>query len=433
MKREIRPVTRDEAVEYLKVLPFANGLPWWEPYPAAWYGGQAVHPPTRSPASAQQLDTWADEIMADPFFHPQAAFVDGRIVGGSAMLSLEITVPGPRPVAMGGVTSTAVIATHRRRGLLRAIMQAMFNEALSRGEAIATLSASEGSIYGRFGYGPATLRTRWEIERSAAALYPPAVPDPGSTELADAAAARAAWPLLHELARLHRVGEISPQASQWASLSEAGEAPDGPLRYVIHRAAAGEIDGIARYRLPWSPDVAEAGVLVVEGLEAVTDDAYRALWELLLDFDLTRRVVAVTRPADEPLRWMLKDPRAMRVTRQTDNLWVRLLDVPAALEARHYEADGSLVFEIAEDAMCPANVGTWRLSVSGGTGVCAPAAGVTPDLAVEVQSLGSLYLGGMSASLLACAGRVREHRDGAVGLLSRLLRTDPAPFNAIGF
>jgi predicted acetyltransferase len=433
VKREIRPVTRDEAVEYLKVLPFANGLPWWEPYPAAWYGGQAVHPPTRPPASAHQLDTWADEIMADPVFHPQAAFVDGRIVGGSAMLSLEITVPGPRPVAMGGVTSTAVVVTHRRRVLLRAIMQVMFDEALSRGEAIATLSASEGGIYGRFGYGPATLRTRWEIERSAAALRPPAVPDPGSAELADAAAARAAWPVLHEIARQHRVGEISPQVSQWASLSDAGEAPDGPLRYVIHRAAAGEIDGIARYRLPWSPDVAEAGVLVVEGLEAVTDDAYRALWELLLDFDLTRRVVAVTRPADEPLRWMLKDPRAMRITRQTDSLWVRFLDVPAALETRRYEADGSLVFEIAEDAMCPANVGTWRLSVSGGTGACAPAAGLTPDLTVEVQSLGSLYLGGMSASLLASAGRIREHHDGAVGLLSRLLRTDPAPFNAIGF
>jgi len=167
--------------------------------------------------------------------------------------------------------------------------------------------------------------------------------------------------------------------------------------------------------------------------EAVTGDAYRALWELLLDFDLTRRVVAVARPADEPLRWMLEDPRAMRVTRQTDNFWVRLLDVPAALEARRYEADGSLVFEIAEDVMCPANAGRWRLSVSGGAASCTPAGGAAPDLTADVQALGSLYLGGMSASLLASAGRLRQHRDGAVGLLSRLLRTDPAPFNAIGF
>lgn len=433
MALEIRPVTREEAVEYLKVLPFANGLPWWEPYPAAWYGGQAVYPPHRPPAPPEQLDKWADEIMADPEFHPQAAFADGRIVGGSAMLSLEITVPGPRLAALGGVTSTAVIATHRRRGVLRGIMQAMFNEALARGEAVAALSASEGGIYGRFGFGPATVRTRWEIERSAAALRPPAAPTAGTLELADAAAARDAWPVLHEAARRLRVGETSPQTGQWASLSDSGEPPDGPLRYLLHRAPGGQVDGIARYRLPWSPDVAEAGVLVVEGLEAVTDDAYRALWELLLDFDLTRRIVAVARPADEPLRWMLEDPRAMRVTRQTDNFWVRLLDVPAALESRRYEADGSLVVEIPEDAMCPPNAGRWRLSVSGGAASCAPAGGAAPDLTTDVQALGSLYLGGMSAALLASAGRIRQHRDGAVGVLSRLLRTDPPPYNAIGF
>ena len=123
----------------------------------------------------------------------------------------------------------------------------------------------------------------------------------------------------------------------------------------------------------------------------------------------------------------------MRVTRQTDNFWVRLLDVPTALQARRYEADGSLVFEITEDAMRPANAGMWRLSVSGGTASCEQATGAVADLTVDVQALGSLYLGGMSASLLAAAGRMRQHRDGAVGLLSRLLRTDPAPFNAIGF
>lgn len=433
MALEIRPVTRDEAVEYLKVLPFANGLPWWEPYPAAWYGGEAAYPPPRAPAPAGQLEKWADEIIADPAFHSQAAFADGRVVGGSAMLSLEITVPGMRAVPMGGVTSTAVVATHRRRGLLRGIMQAMFDEARGRGEAIATLSASEGSIYGRFGYGPATLRARWEIERSAAGLRPPATPHTGSAELADAATARAAWPALHEIARRRRVGEISPQAGQWANLTDSGDLPDGPLRYLIHRAPGGEIDGVARYRLPWSPAISETGVLIVEGLEAVTDDAYRGLWELLLDFDLTRRVVAVTRPADEPLRWMLTDPRALRITRQTDNLWVRLLDIPAALEARRYEVDGSLVFEITEDVMCPANTGMWRLSVSGGAASCEPAAGQAPDLTADIQALGSLYLGGMSASLLASASRIRQHREGAVSMLSRLLRVDPAPFNAIGF
>ena len=120
MSTEIRRVKPDEMVDYLKVLPFANGLPHWEPYPAAWHGGPEAWPQPGAPASAEQLAAWADELVRDEHFHPQAAFVDGRLVGGSAMISFEITVPGSRQVPLGGVTSTAVVATHRRRGLLRA-------------------------------------------------------------------------------------------------------------------------------------------------------------------------------------------------------------------------------------------------------------------------------------------------------------------------
>jgi predicted acetyltransferase len=109
-------------------------------------------------------------LVDDDTLRPQAAIVDGKIVGATAMLSLKVTTPGLRIVPVGGVTGTGVIATHRRQGLLRGMMQAMFADARERGEAIAGLSASEGSIYGRFGFYPATLRTRWEIERSDARL-----------------------------------------------------------------------------------------------------------------------------------------------------------------------------------------------------------------------------------------------------------------------
>ena len=105
----------------------------------------------------------------------------------------------------------------------------------------------------------------------------------------------------------------------------------------------GSVDGVANYRLPWSTRIEETGTLVVEGLQAASDDAYQAMWQLLLDFDLTRKVVARPRPGDEPLRWMLDDPRAMRVTRQSDSLWIRLLDVKAALEARSYDSGGTIV------------------------------------------------------------------------------------------
>ncbi len=427
---QIRPINRDEVVDYLKVLPFANGLPSWEPAPAAWHGGPEAWPRPNPPASQEQLESWVDEVMAD-HFHPQAAFADGRIVGGSAMISFEVTVPGARQVPMGGVTATGVIATHRRRGLLKRMMQAMFDEALERGEPLAGLSASEGSIYGRFGFSPATLRTRWEIERTQAQLVDRG-PWPGSLELTDAVTGREAWPAVHERIRRSRVGELSAQPEQWAGLSDAASGAAGPMRYLVHRDPDDEVDGIANFRLPWSSRVEDAGTLVVEGLQATTDDAYRAVWELLLDFDLTRKVIAAGRPGDEPLRWMLQNPRAMRVTRQSDNLWIRLLDLPMALEARRYEVPGALVLGIESDPMCPRNEGAWRLEGNPQGATCTRV-DETPDVLLDIRALGSLYLGGMSAALLASAGRIRPQNVDAVGVLSRMFRTDPEPFNSFGF
>jgi predicted acetyltransferase len=427
---EIRAFKRSEAIDYLKVLPYANGLPHWEPAPAAWYGGSAAWPPRR-PMSQEQLEAAAEKLMANETFHPQAAFVDGQLVGASAMLSFEITVPGLRQLPMGGVTATGVLATHRRRGLLRAMMQAMFDEALDRGEPIAALSASEGGIYGRFGFSPATVRTRWELERSDAALRE-SEPPPGSLELTDAATAREAWPSVHNTARKVRVGELSPRTGQWTGLSDDADGTDGPLRYLIHRAPDGHIDGIANFRLPWSPRLEDTGTLIVEALQATTTDAYRGLWQLLLDFDLTKRIVAAPRPADEPLRWMLRNPRALRVTRQSDNLWVRILDVPTALEARSYDVADGITLAIDADAMCPANTGTWQLDASPDGATCTRT-NAQPDATLDIQALSSLYLGGASAALLASAGRIHPHRPESVATLSRLFRVDPEPFNSFAF
>jgi predicted acetyltransferase len=426
---EIRPITADEALEYLRVMPYYNGLPQWEPFPSAGYTGDAAWGP-RTAFSEQAMRAAADQLLAGDF-HPQAAFVDGRIVGGSAMLSLQVTVPGPRIVALSAVTDTAVLATHRRRGLLRAVMQAMFDESRERGDTVAGLSASEGGIYGRFGYGPATLRTRWEIERAAVRWRDPQ-PVSGELEFAGAGTARAAMGALHEAVRRTRVGEVAAHRGAWDGLSDDAQGTDGPLRFVVHRDAGGTVDGLATFRLPWAPRVKDTGTLTVESLEAATPAAYRDLWGLLLDFDLTRRVVAAPRPPDEPLRWMLADPRALRVTRQSDNLWIRLLDVAAALRARGYAADGAISVAIESDPMCPDNAGVWRLEASDGSASCERVSGA-PDLTADIETLGALYLGGGSAALYAAAGRIREHRDGAVATLSRLLRTDPAPFNAVGF
>jgi predicted acetyltransferase len=430
MSTVVRSISRDEAVDYLKVLPFVNGLPMWEPFPAAWHGGPEAWPPPRPPAGPERLESLVDEVTAE-HFHPVAAIVDGRIVGGSAMISFEITVPGSRQVPAGGVTATGVIATHRRQGLLRRMMQDMFEGALDRGEPVAMLSASEGSIYGRFGFSPATLRTRWEIERDQARFLPADAPA-GSLELTGAATAREAWTVVHDAVRRTRVGELSPQPGQWDRLSDDDHGTAGPLRYLVHRDDKGAPDGVANFRLPWLPALDDTGTLVVEGLQATSPDPYRAMWQLLLDFDLTRKVVAVTRPGDEPLRWMLNNPRAMRVTRQSDNLWMRLLDVPRALESRTYNADGPIVMRIESDPMCPDNEGTWRLDGRPDGADCARVS-AQPDLVIDIQALGSLYLGGGSAHLLAAADRIRDHQPEVISQLSHMFRTDPEPFNSFAF
>lgn len=415
---------------YYRALPFANGLPHWEPADAAWHGGPEPWPPPRTPATAEKLaETAAD--AEDASFHPVATFVDGACVGASATLSFQVTVPGGGTVGMAGVTATGVIATHRRLGFLRRMMQTMFDAALDRGEPLAMLSASEGSIYGRFGFSPATYRTRWELARHEAALLP-AEPDPGSLELVAAARAKQVWPRVHAEVRASRVGELTPLPGHWDGLSDDANGTNGPLRHLAHRDRTGEVDGIADFRLPWSTTTQDAGTLVVDALEATNPVAYRALWSLLTDFDLTRKVVAPGRPRDEPLRWMLANPRAMRVTRQSDNLWARLLDVPRALQRRAYDTPGELTFTVEDDRMCPANNGTWLLRADG-TSVSCAATDRAAELTLTTPALGSLYFGGMSAHHLVYAGHIAPHADGALGRLTRMFRTDPEPHNSFAF
>jgi predicted acetyltransferase len=424
MATEIRPVTPDEATEYLRVLPYVNGFPQEEPEPSAWYAGDAAWPP-QVPRTAADLERYAEELQAD-WFRPQAAFVDGKIAGGSAIVSVQLTVPGGRQVALGGVTSTAVLPTYRRRGLLRKIMTAMLDDCRERGEFLAGLSASEGTIYGRYGFSPVTFQHRWEVRRTDVE-FRSEFTDPGGLELVDGAVAAEVWPVLHEQVRAVRVGEISPLPGKWEGLADGGLPADGsgPAHHLVHRDATGAVDGAAIFRLPWSPDPARAGVLQVEAFEALTSDAYRALWGLLLDFDLTKQVVAARRPVDEPLRWMLTNPRALKLTRTRDNLWLCILDVRRALEARTYAATDSLVLDVH-------GAGRWRLDAAPDGATC-KAVDEDADVSLTVNELGSLYLGGVRAGELGSAGRVAEHAPGALSRLDALLRPDRAPHNAVGF
>lgn len=162
MTVDVRPVTTDEIVAFLRVTPGLAGTPSWEPEPAAWHSGIGIAPVFGKPVSEEELAKTAAQLC--DVDRTQAAFVDGRLVGASQMLSLEVTVPGSGPVPMGGLTDVGVLPTHRRRGLLRAMMRALLDDCHQRGEALATLSAAEGGIYGRYGFGPATYQVRWELD-----------------------------------------------------------------------------------------------------------------------------------------------------------------------------------------------------------------------------------------------------------------------------
>jgi predicted acetyltransferase len=295
-------------------------------------------------------------------------------------------------------------------------MGAMLDDCRERGEFLAGLSASEATVYGRYGFGPATFQHRWEVRRTDVAFQTPFT-DPGQLELVDGVEAAAVWPVLHEQVRAERVGEVSPLPGKWSGLGDA--------YHLVHRDAAGQVDGAAIFQLPWSPDPEHAGELQVEAFEALNHDAYRALWGLLLDFDLTKRVVAARRPVDEPLRWMLTNSRALKLARTRDNLWLNILDVQRALTARTYAATDSLVLEV--DGV------RWRLETSKSEAACTAAPGAATDVSLTVSELGSLYLGGVRASEFRDAGRITEHTSGAVSRLDAVLRPGRAPHNAVGF
>ena len=172
---------------------------------------------------------------------------------------------------------------------------------------MANLSASEGTIYGRYGFSPASFQVRWELERAQADLVEDRTASE-TLELVQAEVVKAAGPALHERARRNRVGEVSAYPGMWDGVSRAARATDGPLRLLVHRGLHGEVDGIAHFRAPWSADPVLIGTVEVEAFEAVTPAAYAAVWRLLTDIDLSRRLVVATRPPDEPLRWMLANP-----------------------------------------------------------------------------------------------------------------------------
>lgn len=356
-----------------------------------------------------------------------AAFENGDIVGTGAAFSLGLTVPGGTAVPMGGTTVIAVQPTHRRRGILRDLMGRHLDEVASRGEPLAGLWASESAIYGRFGYGPATYRYKTKIDAPRLQWGGKAGTD--GVRLVDSEEAQPRVRALWDEVRAKRPGMITRSDGWWEQRVfadvESWRGGKTAFRYAIHEDD-GTPTGYAMYRQKssWENFIAN-GEVEIEELLTTSDRAHEALWRFLTNIDLFPNVEFWSLPVDDPLAGIVGDPRRMeRVL--SDALWVRLMDVPAALEARTYESEGSVTISVT-DGSRPATSGTYRLDVTDGTATCERVE-KGADLACEIDVLGHLYLGGGNALMMAAAGRLQGNSE-AVRNLHRIFRCDVAPWS----
>ncbi|MEU1122236.1 GNAT family N-acetyltransferase [Streptomyces sp. NPDC005899] len=357
-----------------------------------------------------------------------AMTADGRAVGTAAAHSFELTLPGGTPVPVAGVTAVGVLPSHRRQGVLSAMMRRQLAEVRARGESLSVLLASEAPIYGRFGYGPATYTARLTVPRPRAAFavprarIPAGALSPGSDNSAVEILRRAeCGEILEEVYDRYRraqPGALS-RPRRWWTL-RAGQPPisTAPRYVAFHRDADGVPDGYASY------SIGEADTLTVDETIATDDSVFAALARFLLGHDLVAKVVFKHLPPGHPLRWQLADFRAGEVSDDTDWLWVRLLDIPHALTARGWFTDGALVLDVDDPFL--GEHGRYLLTVREGEGHCVPT-DRNPDLSLDISDLGSIYLGGTAPSTLVRAGHVRAHHPGAAGLADALFRTGRPP------
>jgi predicted acetyltransferase len=403
----LRPVTRDELAEFTMTALTAFG--------------------ERFDPARFELDWTRVELD-----RTLAAFEGDEIVGTGRLYSLELTMPGGRLLPAAGVSWIAVLPTHRRRGILTAIKTTQLDDAAERGEPLAILYASESGIYRRFGYGVSTSSMSVSVERRHSAFLDPA-PD-GRVRLVDEDEARKLFPEIFDRARRMQPGAVQRVEAWWPD-EFFWRDPDekGTRYYCVCESPDGSLDGYAAYRFVASWDNDPNGTVHVTDLVTVSPAARAVLWRYLLDVDLVDTIKAWVVPVDEPLRWLLRESRRMRVTRLGDSLWVRVLDAPAALAARTYATPGRVVFEIA-DRVRPDGGAAGRVALDGGPdGADAQRTGDAPDLALDVAALGGILLGGVRPSTLARAGLVEERTPGALAVADAMFAVEPLPFSMTDF
>ena len=401
---------------------------------------KSVRIPFLDPNTGSAEDEAADRPWAERVETERMWVVEdrGQFVGNGGVRTMDVTVPAPPGgtcpvVPMGGVTAVGIHPTHRRRGFLSRMMAEMLADCRRRGEPVAGLIASESIIYGRFGFGLASDSVDYRIDSARSAFK--VAPAAADIHLIDHAEAAKVLPGLFETARTARAGEPSRSTHFWEdTLADRPHERHGASGLFFAVCDA----GYAAYRARREADIlsAERSEIVVEEVQSADPEVQAALWRFVLDLDLIGFVRFRRRPPDEPVRWRLSDPRQLQTATVHDRLYLRVLDVPGALTARGYAADGRLTIEVLPDEVGgedPA-VGTWRLEAGPQGATCSKiTTGAEADLRLKVTALGSLYLGGVSATTLAAAGLIEALTPGGIDTANRLFATNPAPSTVTGF
>ena len=402
--QELRPVTPDEFESWLRA---------------------------ESRAHSNRLDHEPEELR--PHFdlaRSLAVFEGSNIIGGCQAHKLEMSIPGGTS-AVAGVANVAVQPTHTRQGVMSRMMRRQMNDIHEWGEPLAALFASESAIYGRFGYGVGTVHESWQIDRHHTA-YARKHESPGRIVFVDTEDAVKQLPEVYKRGTAGRPGVFPKPSHKWEEEAASPDAHEpqprvrgrgrGGLFYAAYEED-GRIDGYAIYR-------SNRPTIMVTELMATTREATAALWRFCFGLDLMSNTEAIKRPMDDPLPWMLLDPRRLQRTVR-DGVWLRVVDARAALEQRSYAEAGRLMLEVRDD-LCDWNNGRFELEGSAEGATCR-ATDSSPDLSVAISGLASAYLGTVSFTTLSDAGLADEHTPGALHRADRMFAVQHQPWTPFNF
>jgi predicted acetyltransferase len=387
-----------------------------------WLRALAV--PFGDEMNEKDMEAFKDVLELD---RTLAAYDGDAIVGTASAFKFDMTIPGGE-IPTAGVTMVAVLPTHRRRGLLSKMMRKQLADVHSWGEPIAALWASEGSIYGRYGYGIATKQAGIDLERDRA-RFSQGIETTGRVRMLTIDEALKAFPPIYDRIRKQTPGMMSRSDSFWRfeHLRDAEHLRGGagPL-FCCLLEIEGKAEGFCMYRVEQKWDHFPKSVLRVNQALATSDKATRELWNYLFGIDLIERIRTpfTALPLDHPLFLALGESRRL-LMRIGDGLWLRIVDLKTTLERRSYAQPGTIVFEVTDD-ICPWNAGRWKLEASPDGGRVTET-GDAPDLTVDIRELGSAYLGGISWGEMLRAGLISESRPGAAFEADGIFRTERAP------